>query len=86
MPIIKSAAKKLRSDLNKKRQNDVLRNLLNKSLKTIRKNPTTANLSKTMKIVDKLAKKNLIHKNKASRIKSSLSKLIKPAKKTAPSK
>lgn len=86
MPIIKSAAKKLRADKNKEKRNDVLRNLLKKTIKTARKNPTAVNISKTVKLLDKLAKKNLLHKNKAARIKSSLSKLAKPVKKSTASK
>lgn len=80
MPIIKSASKKLRADRNKEKNNNSLRNLLKKTLKSAGKSPTAANISKASKIVDKMAKKNLIHKNKAARIKSSLSKLIKPKK------
>lgn len=86
MPVIKSAGKKLRSDLKKKRLNDAFRDSLKRAIKTARKNPTAANLSKAVKVLDKLAKKNLVHKNKAGRIKSSLSKLVKPVKKSTASK
>lgn len=86
MPIIKSASKKLRSDRIKEKKNNILRNLLNKAVKTAKKNPTQANVSKAAKVLDKLAKKNLIHKNKAARIKSSLSKLVKTVKKSSASK
>lgn len=83
MPVIKSASKKLRADKKKEKANNLLRDLLKKSLKTARRTPTKVNVSKATKVVDKLAKKKLIHKNKAARIKSSLSKLIKTeAKKT----
>lgn len=80
MPVIKSAAKKLRADRIKEKRNNVLRNLLKKALKTAKKNPTPANLSKTSKILDKMAKKGLVHKNKSARVKSSLAKLVKPKK------
>lgn len=80
MPIIKSAAKKLRADKTKEKRNNILRNLLKKALKTAKKTPTAANVSKATKILDKMAQKNLIHKNKSGRIKSSLSKLVKPKK------
>lgn len=86
MPIIKSASKKLRADRNKEKNNNVLRNLLKKTIKIARKNPTAVNISKATKVLDKVAKKNLIHKNKAARIKSSLSKLVKESKKLAKSK
>lgn len=81
MPVTKSAKKKLRADKKREERNNSFRNLFKKALKTARKKPTNENLSKATKIIDKLAKKHLIHKNKAARIKSSLSKLIKPTTK-----
>lgn len=80
MPIIKSAAKKQRADRLKEKRNNLLRNLLKRTLKTAKKTPTMVNISKATKILDKMAKKNLIHANKAARLKSSLSKLA-PRKK-----
>lgn len=82
MPIIKSAAKKLRADKKKEKKNNILRDSLKKSLKTARKTPTTANISNATKVLDKMVKKNLVHKNKAARVKSSLSKLLKSKKST----
>jgi small subunit ribosomal protein S20 len=83
MPVIKSARKKLRKDKKRELQNKVLRNLFKKAVKQAEKTPTVANISKAVKIIDKTAKKNIIHKNKAARIKSKLSKLI-AGKKVAP--
>lgn len=83
MPVIKSAQKKLRADRNKEKANNLWRSLFKKALKTARKKPTPANISNAVKIIDKLAERNIIHKNKAARIKSSLSKLIKANKKSA---
>ena len=86
MPVIKSAEKKLRQDKKREIRNNIARNLLKKGLKVARKTPTKENISKATKIIDKLAKKNLIHKNKAARLKSALSKLIKGTAKTVLSK
>lgn len=81
MPIIKSAKKKQRADRLKEKRNNLFRNLLKQTLKSAKKSPTSVNISKATKILDKMAKKNLIHANKAARIKSALSKLA-PRKKT----
>lgn len=84
MPVIKSAKKKLRQDKKRTLHNKSLENLFKKMVKEATKNPSEANIKKAVSAVDKAAKKNIIHKNKASRIKSSLSKLLgkkpKPAK------
>jgi len=86
MPVIKSAKKKLRQDRKREKNNNKLRMLLKKALKTARKTASKENVSKATKVIDKLAKKHLIHKNKAARLKSSLSKLIKNTSKVAPDK
>ena len=82
MPVIKSAKKKLRKDRKKELVNKTLKTLFKKAIKLAEKNPTEANVRKAVKIIDKTAKKNIIHKNKAARLKSKLSKLIR-GKKTA---
>lgn len=90
MPVIKSAEKKLRADKKREKNNNEWRNLLKKLLKTARKTHTREDISKATKIIDKMAKKNLIHKNKAARLKSGLSKFVKgvakPVAKTTKSK
>ena len=78
MPIIKSAIKKLRKDrkrtiLNKKKK-DNLKTLIKKA----RLDNTKENLSAVFSALDKAAKVKLIHKNKASRLKSRLSKGTPP--------
>ncbi|OGH02965.1 MAG: hypothetical protein A2798_00875 [Candidatus Levybacteria bacterium RIFCSPHIGHO2_01_FULL_37_17] len=77
MPVIKSAKKKLRKDILREKRNDLIRNSLKQVLKQIKNKPTAESIKKAIKIADKAAKKNIIHKNKASRIKSRLSKLVK---------
>ncbi len=77
MPVIKSARKKLRQDIKREKQNNKFRNLLKKALSAAKKSPTPKNISLAFKTIDKIAKKNIIHKNKAARLKSNLSKLVK---------
>lgn len=86
MPIIKSAKKKQRADKTREKRNDIWRNNLDRAFKKAKKSPTLINISSATKVIDKLAKKNIIHKNKAARLKSSLSKLLKPQKKETEAK
>lgn len=79
MPVIKSAIKKLRQDRKHEAQNDILRASLKMSVRAAKKSKSGKSVSKAMSIVDKAAKNNLIHKNKASRMKVTLSKLAKPS-------
>lgn len=84
MPVTKSARKKLRKDKTRTRENRKIENLFKYAVKKAQKSKTEKVVKDTIKLVDKAAKKNIIHKNKASRIKSKLSKLIskKAVKKT----
>jgi len=86
MPVIKSAQKKLRKDKKRTQENKKLKNLFRTSLKKALKIPTQKTVAHAVKLADKAARKNIIHDNKAGRIKSKLSKLInKTAKKPAAS-
>jgi small subunit ribosomal protein S20 len=92
MPVIKSAIKKLRKDKKREAHNDAFRDLMGQAIKAVKRETNTANLSHAFSLIDKAAKKHLLHKNKAARMKSSLSKLIttiavaKPTTKKTPSK
>lgn len=81
MPVIKSAKKKLRVDKKRESANKKAGVLVEKALKKAKKTPTAKNIQDAFSVVDKAVKNNIIHKNKASRIKSKLSKLIKEKKK-----
>lgn len=81
MPVIKSAKKKLRQDKRRERANSLMRKALGDAIKGAQKTKTAEKIKKAVVLVDKAVKKNLIHKNKAARIKSNLSKLAKPAAK-----
>ncbi|MDO8270137.1 MAG: 30S ribosomal protein S20 [Candidatus Levybacteria bacterium] len=78
MPVIKSAIKKLRQDKKREKQNDDLREILKSTVRAAKKTKTGKSVSKAVSIVDKAAKNKIIHQNKASRIKASLSRLAKP--------
>jgi small subunit ribosomal protein S20 len=74
MPITKSAKKKLRKDLKRTEENLKLKKTYKKTVKKTRENPNKKNLTEANKVLDKAAKKGIIHKNKAARMKSRLSK------------
>jgi small subunit ribosomal protein S20 len=78
MPVIKSAKKKLRQDKKREKVNDLLRKTFKDAIKEAKKSKTTVTIKKAVQLVDKAVKKKLIHKNKAARIKSGLSKFNKP--------
>jgi small subunit ribosomal protein S20 len=82
MPIIKSAKKALRVSIRKHEINDATRAKIKSAVKGV-KVGTKSNdknidelLSKAYRELDIASKKNVIHKNKASRLKSRLAKSI----------
>lgn len=77
MPITSSAKKKMRRDIRKRVLNSAQKAVMKKSVKTARQNPNPDTLKVAQKNLDKAAKNNLMHKNKAARLKSRLSKLLK---------
>ncbi len=86
MPLIKSAIKKLRKDRKRTIKNKVKKETLKALIKKARVDHSVANLAAVYSALDKAAKTNLIHKNKASRLKSRLAKgtaTITPIKKAA---
>lgn len=85
MPVIKSAKKKLRQDRKREKQNNKLRNSLKELLKKVKKNPSNESVRTAVSLADKAVKHNIIHKNKAARIKSSLSKLFRKVRIEKPS-
>ncbi len=81
MPVIKQAIKKVRQDKRKTAINLAVRSKYKKAVLAFRKNPTAALLTAAYKALDRAAKTNVIHKNKAARLKSRLSKRIAPVAK-----
>lgn len=87
MPVIASNRKALRSSEAKRARNSLAKAELKRTLK----NATVENANQVVSVVDKAAKRNIIHPNKAARIKSALAKLFaaggeKPAAKKAAAK
>lgn len=75
MPVLKHAKKKLRQDKGRTLRNKRVRELYKKLVKKAKENPSKDAVSAAFQAVDRAAKDHIIHNNKASRIKSSLSKL-----------
>ena len=80
MPVTKQARKKLRKDKRREKQNQEVKAFFKKAVKDTKKNPTVKKISIAFKIIDKATKKGVIHKNKATRIKSRMAKLASKAK------
>lgn len=76
----KSSVKRIRSNNAKKLTNRYQAKSTRTALKNIRsekdKKAATAALPKMVAMLDKLAKKNVIHKNKAANLKSKLAKHV----------
>ena len=75
MPILKSAIKKLKQDKKRTKVNKVYRENLRQAVKQARKEKTVKAVRLTYSALDLAAKKKVIHKNKAARLKSRLMKL-----------
>jgi small subunit ribosomal protein S20 len=80
MPVTPSNRKALRNSEAKRAHNSQAKAELKRTLK----NATVENANHVVSVVDKAAKRNIIHANKAARIKSALAKLfaaggVKPA-------
>ncbi len=76
----KSAKKRIRSNDAKRMRNrywaKTTRNAVRKLRDTKVKQEATESLPKVVSLLDKLAKKSVIHKNKASNLKSKLTKYV----------
>lgn len=75
MPVTKTAKRALRSSKRKENVNKIIAARLDMAVKKVKKAFSKENLLKAVSVADVAAKKGLIHKNKAARIKSRLSKL-----------
>ena len=87
MPNTKSAIKAARQNITRRVVNLAALEKIRKATKQLKKLVTAGKLEDARKALtqayaalDKAAKKNIIHKNKASRLKSRLSKLIAKSK------
>jgi len=75
-----SAKKRIRQNEKQKEQNKyyakTARNAVKKLRNTKSKSEAAAEMSKVSSMLDKLAKKNVIHRNKAANLKSKLAKHV----------
>lgn len=76
MPITVSAKKALRRDRRRTIINKRIRKKIKAALKKARQKPTKKILAEAASVLDRAAKKKVIHKNKAARLKSRLTKLL----------
>lgn len=82
MPLLQNAKKALRVSRRKTVVNSRVRSIVKTMVDKVKKSPSAENLRNAYSAVDTAVKNNLMHKNKASRVKSQLSKLAKPEKVT----
>lgn len=83
MPNTKSAIKAARQNIRRRVTNLAALDKIKKAVKQVRKLATSGKMDDAKKAIsaaygalDKAAKKNIIHKNKASRLKARLAKLV----------
>jgi small subunit ribosomal protein S20 len=95
MPIIKSAKKRVKVSKKAAIRNSKTKRGLKSALKSFGKTTTAKSLKEAQSSIDEAAKKRVIHKNKAARLKSRAAKKAKAsgvkitktaAKKAAPAK
>lgn len=86
MPVLKHAKKKLRQDKVRTLRNKKQKEQYKDFIKAAKKNVSAEAVSSAFQSIDKAAKNNILHKNKAARLKSSLSKLLAGGKTVAPDK
>lgn len=83
MPLLENAKKKLRQDKNRTIQNRKKKDTFKKLIKVAKAKKTPKAVSLAFSSIDKAAKQNIIHKNKASRLKASISKSAAASSKSA---
>lgn len=76
MPVTKTAKRALRVSKRKTAINALQKSRLEIALRMAEKSKKADDVRNASSLLDRAAKRNLIHKNKAARIKSSLSKLL----------
>jgi small subunit ribosomal protein S20 len=76
MPILKHAKKKLKQDKKRTIRNKQIKDTFKRLVKIAKIDKAAESVSKAFSAVDKAAKENIINKNKAARMKSSLTKHV----------
>lgn len=77
MPVTKTAKRALRGSKAKAKFNSKTKKYIEIAIRLAEKSVSKKDIVKAVSLVDRASKKKLIHKNKASRIKSRLDRLKK---------
>jgi small subunit ribosomal protein S20 len=87
MPVIKSAQKQMRQTITRTERNKQTKDAYRAKIKEVKKGIGVLDakklqdkLSESYKLIDKAAKKNVLHKNNAARKKSQIARLVKEGK------
>lgn len=90
MPVTKSAKKALRTDIRRKAENDLVRSKIKGAYKGAKisiakkESDVAEKIQSLYRELDLAAKKNVIHRNKAARLKSRITKSASKADHSAP--
>ncbi|QQG41965.1 MAG: 30S ribosomal protein S20 [Candidatus Woesebacteria bacterium] len=76
MPVTKTAKRALRGSKVKESVNKLIISKLEAAIRIAKKDKTTGKITVAISLADRAAKKKVIHKNKAARIKSQMAKLL----------
>jgi len=76
MPVTKTAKRALRGSKKKESINKLIMSKLEVAIRQAQNSKTVEKILSAVSLTDRAAKKNVIHKNKAARMKSQLSKLM----------
>ncbi len=76
MPVTKTAKRALRSSKKKALVNRVIKSRLEIAIRLAKKEGSKKTIGEAISLTDRAAKRKIIHRNKAARIKSGLSKLL----------
>ena len=76
MPVTTTAKRALRGSKKKESVNKIILGKLDVAVRIARKGKSTEKIIKAVSLADRAAKKKVIHKKKAARIKSQLSRLL----------
>lgn len=75
MPVTKTAKRALRISTKKESINKLILVKLDAAIRQAKKSKTLVKVSRVVSLADRAAKRRIIHKNKAARIKSQMTKL-----------
>ncbi len=79
MPLLPHAKKALRASFKKALVNRRVKSRARTMIATVRAKVAPENANRAFSAIDRAVKKNLFHKNKAARLKSQVSRLLKAA-------